>query len=135
MPRRSVDYPHAMTEQEQQHQIDVNRTEGAAVVAIRGEHDLYTAPALREQLSALVADGQAVVVDLSGCTFIDSSILGVLAGWAAPHARGRVRRSCVVLGDGEPAVRRIFEVTGLFGVFTVCDTLEEAVAATRDGGE
>jgi anti-sigma B factor antagonist len=123
-----------MTEQEQQHQIDVNRTEAAAIVAIRGEHDLYTAPALREQLSALVADGQAVVVDLSGCTFIDSSILGVLLG-ALRRTREAGSAFVVVLGDGEPAVRRIFEVTGLFGVFTVCDTLEEAVAATRDGGE
>ena len=124
-----------MTEQEQQHQIDVNRTEGAAVVvAIRGEHDLYTAPALREQLSALVADGQPVVVDLSGCTFIDSSILGVLLG-ALRRTREAGSAFVVVLGEGEPAVRRIFEVTGLFGVFTVRDTLEEAVAATRDGGE
>ena len=75
-----------------------------------------------------------MVVDLSGCTFIDSSILGVLLG-ALRRTREAGSAFVVVLGDGEPAVRRIFEVTGLFGVFTVCDTLEEAVAATRDGGE
>ncbi len=47
----------------------------AALVRLRGEHDLASAPALRDTLHPIFGD---VLVDLSDCTFIDSSVIGAL---------------------------------------------------------
>jgi anti-anti-sigma factor len=47
----------------------------AAIVSLRGEHDLATTPALRDALSPVLGD---VLVDLSECTFVDSSVIGAL---------------------------------------------------------
>jgi anti-anti-sigma factor len=47
----------------------------AALVCLRGEHDLASAPALRDTLHPIFGD---VLVDLSDCTFIDSSVIGAL---------------------------------------------------------
>jgi len=113
-------------------QIVVDTAEaGVAVVAVHGEHDVYTAPSLREQLSSLVEDGTPVVVDLTPATFIDSSILGVLLG-GLRRAREHDSGFALVIGDeSEPTVRRIFEVTGLFPVFPVFSSRDEAVQAAR----
>jgi anti-anti-sigma factor len=43
------------------------------VVAVHGEVDLATVPELRAALSQAVGDAPAVLVDLCGCTFMDSS--------------------------------------------------------------
>ena len=114
-------------------QIEVERDDsGVSVVVVHGEHDVYTAPSLREQLSTLVEDGSPVVVDLSPATFIDSSILGVLLG-GLRRAREHESGFALVIGDSsEPTVRRIFEVTGLFPVFPVFGTRDEAVKAALD---
>jgi anti-sigma B factor antagonist len=113
-------------------QIVVDRAEGGVpVVVVHGEHDVYTAPSLREQLSTLVEDGSPVVVDLTPATFIDSSILGVLLG-GLRRAREHESGFALVIGESsEPTVRRIFEVTGLFPVFPVFATRDEAVEAAQ----
>ena len=48
------------------------------VVVVEGEHDIYTAPTLRERLDEAIGRGGGVVVDLTGATFVDSSVLGAL---------------------------------------------------------
>jgi anti-anti-sigma factor len=47
----------------------------SAVVSLRGEHDLATAGEVEQTIRAI--DGN-VLVDLSDCSFIDSSVIGVL---------------------------------------------------------
>lgn len=47
----------------------------AAIVSLRGEHDLGTAAAVRDALSPVFGD---VLVDLSECTFVDSTVIGAL---------------------------------------------------------
>jgi len=111
-------------------QISEDRLDGVAIVALEGEHDLSTAPELRSQLHGALAEGP-LVVDLSACTFLDSSILGVLLG-GLRRAREEDRGFALVLGTGEPAVRRIFEVTGLTSVFPICDARGAAVEKARE---
>src|SRR6185437_11748272 len=48
------------------------------LVTLQGEHDLSTAPVLRDQLEAVFRSSTGVVVDLSTTPFIDSSIIAVL---------------------------------------------------------
>jgi anti-anti-sigma factor len=47
----------------------------SAIVSLRGEHDLATADEVEQTIRAI--DGN-VLVDLSDCTFIDSTVIGVL---------------------------------------------------------
>ncbi|WP_066520123.1 STAS domain-containing protein [Curtobacterium ammoniigenes] len=58
-------------------EIDADR----AVVATNGRLNMVSAPAFRETLSSVVANGRSrVVVDLAGVEFMDSSGLGALVG-------------------------------------------------------
>jgi anti-sigma B factor antagonist len=108
------------------------------VVVVRGEHDIYTAPALRDRLDqALGAGGGGadapvgVVVDLSAATFLDSSILGALLE-ARRQALEKTLGYVVCLGEEpEPGVQRILEITGLVPVFPVVRSQEEALEAAR----
>ena len=59
--------------------VTVDQEDGAAVVRVAGEVDLYTGPLLWDRLSAVIADGwRRVVVDLEAMRFIDSTGLSVL---------------------------------------------------------
>src|SRR5215218_5605394 len=58
------------------------------VVVVEGEHDIYTAPALRDRLDEAIGRGGGIVVDLTGATFVDSSVLGALLGARSRPTRG-----------------------------------------------
>lgn len=114
------------------HRIELERTDdGVVVVAVEGEHDIYTASALREQLDDAFRKGTAVVIDLSDATFLDSSILRVLLA-ARNQAEEQASGFSVALdGAKAPAVKRILEVTGLLEVFPVLPGREHAINAAR----
>ena len=65
---------------------------GAVVLRVSGELDLASAPRLEEALATVSAD--PTVIDLSACTFLDSSGVRVLASAGRKRLRGRtpVRR-------------------------------------------
>jgi anti-sigma B factor antagonist len=108
--------------------IELERTDtGVAVVMLAGEHDLYTAPAIRDRISDVFEEGAPLVVDLTPSTFIDSSVLRVLLE-ARREADERGLGFAVALGAGEaPGVRRMLEVTGLIGVFPVLPARKDAL--------
>jgi hypothetical protein len=68
-------------------EIVVEHLPDVSVVALCGEHNLSTVPAVRAELHAVVATSAAVIVDLSEATCIDSSVVGVLFHAAAPPGR------------------------------------------------
>ncbi len=95
------------------HTISVNIEQDRAVVALKGEHEAYTADKLARHLAALLTERIDVTVDLRQALFIDSTVVGVLMS-----ANNRAQEAGVdftlVVGDetGWP-VRRLLEVTGL----------------------
>jgi anti-sigma B factor antagonist len=90
---------------------------GRQVVAVKGEIDVATSPALRDDLYAIIDGGaREVVVDLSELGFIDSSGLGVLVA-ALKHMRERDGQ-LVLAGLQQPALR-VFEITDLTTLFTL----------------
>lgn len=98
------------------------------VIAVAGELDLSTAPRLKWALEDVEADGERhLVVDLSEVGFIDSTALGVLVG--AQRALHPGMRLAVVCAN--ETVRRIFELTGLDGVFEIVSTLHDALGYVR----
>lgn len=86
---------------------------------------MATTPALREQLAEAIDAGRGdVVVDLSGVTFIDSRGLSALLN--ALRRMTRSRRRLVIVAPGGP-VRRVFEMSGLTGTFTIVGSRSEAL--------
>jgi anti-sigma B factor antagonist len=111
-------------------QVDVSvasRTvDGTTVVDVTGEIDVYTAPALREKLTALVDDGHVdLVVDLTEVRFMDSTGLGLLVG-VLKRVRGLDGRLQLVI-DSERLLK-VFRITALTQVFTIRETVDEALA-------
>lgn len=86
----------------------------ASGVAVTGEIDAYTAPALAAALAA--ADHPELVVDLSGVEFVDSSGLRVLL---EAHQTRQADGRTLVLAQPSPAVQRVLDVAGVDGYLTV----------------
>jgi len=93
------------------------------LITLRGEIDLASERRLRADLSAAAGDAsRAVVLDMRGVTFLDSTGLAVLV-----HADQQFRRqgrsiACVIRDDG--AVGRLLRATGIHDdllVFRVVD--------------
>jgi anti-sigma B factor antagonist len=95
------------------------------VVAVRGEHDLNTAPGLRARLEELIESGGPVLVDLSPASFVDSSILGVILDARRLSQEAGVGFA-VASDDGAAAVGRVLEITGLRTELPVHESLQAA---------
>jgi anti-anti-sigma factor len=95
--------------------IDLVQDNGTASLALEGELDIASAPALEERLSAVENDHPArVVIDMTGLAFIDSTGLRVLL---QANARAGDGAHELVLRPGADAVQRVFETTGVFAAF------------------
>ena len=114
---------------DQTFRIGEEEIDGVPVVSASGEIDVATAPPLRDRLQALGASGRpTIVVDLLGVTFLDSTALGVLVG--------ALKRCRDVGGDlplviDEPRILRVFDITGLTGVFSIFESVVAAVGSVR----
>jgi anti-sigma B factor antagonist len=101
---------------------DVEQVE---VVVVTGEVDMFTAPALREELGRVRTD-RAVVLDLCRTAFMDSSGLAVVFDAARKHPGG-VHIACAPRG----AIRRLVDVSHVATAVRLYGTLEEAIANAR----
>ena len=102
------------------------------VISVHGDTDMYVADELRVRLAtAIDAAPTALVLDLSGVTFLDSMALGVLLGGLKRMREigGQLR---VVTPRAE--IRRIFEVTMLDELFDIDSSQDEALAAASATG-
>jgi anti-sigma B factor antagonist len=101
--------------------------ERVVVLALHGDADLHIAGELKDRLGEAIDDGaSAVVLDLSGATFLDSMALGILLG-AMKRLRARGGRFRVVAPRAE--IRRIFEMTLLDRVFELDVSRQDALSA------
>lgn len=114
---------------DQNFSIETTEIDGIPVVTVSGEIDVATAPPLRDRLQSLSSSGKpTLVVNLLGVTFLDSTALGVLVG-----ALKRCRESGgdLPLVIGEPRILKVFEITGLTGVFPIFDSVGEAARSVK----
>jgi len=106
---------------------------GFTVIEVGGEIDVYTAPKLKERLVSLVESGSyQLIVDMESVEFLDSTGLGVLVGGLK---RVRAHEGWIDLVCTQSRILRIFRITGLNRVFSIYDTVPEAVAAHDAPGE
>ena len=111
-------------------QVELLTEPGATVVAVSGEVDLSTERLLRETLDRALAAPAPVLVDLCGCTFIDSSGLGaLLAGVRAARASGQPL--AVACEPGGAVRAMVLMVMG--PAFSTCASRAAGLAALADG--
>ena len=113
--------------------IVLDETAGdVVVVVVEGEHDIYTAPTLRERLEEALGRGGGIVVDLTAATFVDSAVRGALLD-ARRRALEADQGFVVCVGETvEPGVHRILDITGLVPVLPVLRGRQESIEAARN---
>jgi anti-sigma B factor antagonist len=106
-------------------EITASEDAGVPVLSIRGEIDVSTAPELRDRLLSVAQSGNSTaVVDLREVTFLDSTALGVLVSALKRFRSADGDLRLVVTGR---SVLKVLEITGLVDVFSIFDTVEQAV--------
>ena len=99
------------------------------VVRVAGEVDMSHEDELRAELrAALAADAKGIVVDLTGCEFIDSSGVRALL---LSHEEQRADRGPekLAVAASSDQILRILSVMGIDRVIPIRPTVEEAASA------
>jgi anti-anti-sigma factor len=96
---------------------------------MRGEHDLSSLPVLRPAFEQATAHSN-VVVDLSDCAFIDSTVIALLFR-AAKVVQVRGEQLALVIPPEQRQVARVAAMTGLSDFFAVHSSRETALAGLR----
>ena len=99
------------------------------VVEVTGDLDLASAPALRQEVVALVQSGQrAIVLDLTLTDFLDSIGLGtIVAIWK----RVRVHGGTLAIVCPEPRLQRVFRVVDLDRILPLHASVDEALGSAE----
>jgi anti-sigma B factor antagonist len=106
--------------------LGVDTVGTARVVRLGGELDLYNAAQVRSALDEARAEApERIVVDLGQVDFIDSTALGILI-----ETRTKLEnRDGLLLAAPGLETRRALQISGLDKLFTVHDTVPEALGA------
>jgi anti-sigma B factor antagonist len=121
-----------MTDDLTEFSISTSEEEQAVVIEARGELDLAVAPELEAALAGEEpTGGSAVVLDLTGLTFMDSSGLRVILV-AAERFEKSGKPWAVVLPDDSP-VRRILALSETEQRLPIQPDRDRAFASLSDG--
>jgi anti-sigma B factor antagonist len=110
-----------------------HQASGLAVVSLRGEHDISTQPDVTEALEQAAAHSD-VLVDLSECSFMDSTVVAALIK-AAQAAHARDERLVLVIPANQKNITRVAEITHLGSILTVHTSRSTALASLGQAGE
>jgi anti-sigma B factor antagonist len=100
--------------------VDVDQRADCVVVSVSGELDMATADTFGDAVAPIASSTPHVVIDLSACTFVDSSGLRVVAATV-----GQAERVSIV--SSEPAVLRVLEITTVDTMVSVYPSLDQAL--------
>lgn len=104
-------------------EVETRRGEGLVQLVLRGELDLSTVQKVEDELAAVEAgEDKVVVLDLSGLTFLDSTGLRLMVT-ADQRAQKDGRRLVIV--KGPETVQRVFSITKLDETLEMVDDLSQ----------
>jgi anti-sigma B factor antagonist len=103
--------------------LEVRNQGPATVIAVSGELDLASSPALQEELDRVAAsDSQMLIIDLRALDFMDSTGLSVLV---RAHQRIEEQGRQLAMVKGPQQVQRLLSLTGVAERLTLVDKPEE----------
>ena len=99
----------------------------ASIIEVDDELDIVSSPALAAAIDiAAQSTDRYTIVSLEGCSFCDSTALGVLV-----KAKKRLGATFLVVLPSSNRINRVFDVTGLKTYLTPCASLQEALDAAN----
>lgn len=102
-----------------------DRTEGSVtVVALDGELDSASAPAVQERLAELVQPDGRVLVDLTAVPYMSSAGLRTLL---LLYRNAQAVNTSVGLVGVSPELRQMMEATGFLGFFALSDSVHDGL--------
>ena len=106
-------------------ECEAERVGSAAVVSVQGELDIYTAERFRKVLRKVAAwrVGRRLVIDLTECSFLDSTALGVLVAEKQRFGEAPLNIAAHV------GALRVLTISGFDKILQIHRTREEALAA------
>jgi anti-sigma B factor antagonist len=100
----------------------------ARVVSIRGEFDRAVVERAEYALAIASADRERVlVIDLTGCTFLDTTAIAAIVGAARALTNGQIRIAIACLPDTDALA--MLELAGIDRTITILDSVEAALVA------
>jgi anti-anti-sigma factor len=101
-----------------------------AIVSLVGEHDLAQSAPLKEALETAVTRRRNVLVDLSDCVFLDSTVISLLL-----HTQDEVvsngGRFALIVPDGSTHTARVLDVMHLGDALPIHRSLDEALGSVE----
>ena len=104
----------------------LERREGSVVARLSGEVDMTNATYVRDQLlTSMPNEAVALVLDISGCRYLDSAAIEVLFDVSRRLARRRQELRLVM--PPSSVLRRVIELTEVHTAAPVFESLEAAL--------
>jgi stage II sporulation protein AA (anti-sigma F factor antagonist) len=104
--------------------------DGILVIAVRGEIDLDTAGELRRRLESRDGNLPPLVLDLTGCAFLDSAGVSLIVR-TARQADGGGRSGFAVAAAPDSHARRALRLTNVDSRIAVLGSREAALETVR----
>ena len=101
--------------------LEVRSQGKATIIAVSGELDLASSPALQEELDR-ASDSDMLIIDLRELDFMDSTGLSVLV---RAHQRAEEQGRRLAMVKGPQQVQRLLSLTGVADRLTVVDRPQE----------
>ena len=103
----------------------ISQRDGVVWLALGGELDVFTSPRLRDALEEAMPTGsEALVLDLRGLSFLDSSGLAVILGINERVSQSGAGSLSIVI-SGSPSVESLFETIGAADYLPIVDDVGE----------
>lgn len=103
-------------------------TKNTLIVRLQGELDHHTADRVKTQIEEAIEHAQCrhIILCLKGLSFMDSSGLGVILG---RYNQIKARGGRMVVCNVNPAIYRLFEMSGLFKILSIEDNEQLALSS------
>ncbi|MDD4146286.1 MAG: anti-sigma factor antagonist [Clostridia bacterium] len=103
----------------------LNSKKNTLIIRVRGDFDLVSVHEFREKIDQSLEEtmSQNLLLDLSEITFIDSSGIGVILG---RYRKVKANHGQMVICGTQPAIEKIFKVSGIISLMPICSTEKEA---------
>ena len=102
----------------------IDKKEKYVIISIEGEVDTYTSPKVKSDIIKEIEEYNNIIISMEKVKFIDSTGLGVLIGVLK---KIKEKDGKMVIVSPNTYINQIFEITGLYKVFKIVNSLNEAV--------
>jgi anti-sigma B factor antagonist len=105
--------------------MDITETNGITLAILKGDFDLYAAPAARESLLArMMSEDHRMLVDMSGVRYLDSSGIGTLIR-LIQHSRDKKGR--ILFAGLQASPLRVLTMSNILPLLAVTDNRDAAL--------